>query len=96
MFGILGEDKQQRLRSLLDRADFQAIFLELPSFIDDQIFKTLNEKSSKKYSLKFSPDTDYIKLFEGKPVVEIERYIHEHNNIIVEVGIKLVVLKEND
>jgi AAA15 family ATPase/GTPase len=63
IFTGLGGDKQQRLRSLFDRADFQAIFLEHPSFMDDQIFKALNEKSSKKYSLKFSPETDYIKVF---------------------------------
>jgi SAM-dependent methyltransferase len=42
------------------------------------------------------PDTAYIKLFEGKTVVEVEQYMHEHNNIIMEVGIKLVVIKEND
>lgn len=45
IFIMLGSDHQQRLISLFDRADFQAIFLELPSFIDSEIFKALNENS---------------------------------------------------
>jgi SAM-dependent methyltransferase len=40
------------------------------------------------------PDDRYIKLFEGKTVDEVERYMHEHNNIIMEVRIKLTVIKE--
>jgi len=45
IFTSLGGDQQQRLKSLFENADFQATFLELPSFIDTEIFKTLNEKS---------------------------------------------------
>ena len=42
------------------------------------------------------PDPRYIEVFTGKTVVEVEQYMHEHNNIIMEVNIKLVVIKEND
>jgi hypothetical protein len=45
IFTLLGRDQQQRLRGLFENADFQATFLEHPSFIDTEIFKTLNEKS---------------------------------------------------
>lgn len=40
------------------------------------------------------PDPRYIKEFEGKPRVDVEKYMHEHNNIIMEVAIKLVAIKE--
>lgn len=40
------------------------------------------------------PSKDYIKVFEGKPVEQVEVYMREHNNIIEEVFIKLVVIKE--
>lgn len=40
------------------------------------------------------PDSKYISVFEGKPVVEVEQYMKEHNNIIVDTNIKLVVIKE--
>jgi predicted SAM-dependent methyltransferase len=39
------------------------------------------------------PDPSYIPVFEGKPKTEVEQYMHEHNNIIMEVEIKLVVIK---
>jgi hypothetical protein len=39
------------------------------------------------------PDPQYIPLFEGKPKAEVEMYMHERNNIIMEVEIKLVVIK---
>lgn len=40
------------------------------------------------------PDPIYIPILTGKTVEEVERYMHEHNNIISEVNIKLVVIKE--
>jgi hypothetical protein len=40
------------------------------------------------------PDPIYIPIFTGKTVEEVERYMHEHNNIIMEVNIKLVVIKD--
>lgn len=39
------------------------------------------------------PDPKYIKEFEGKPRNEVERYMHEHNNIIMEVAIKIIAIK---
>jgi hypothetical protein len=39
------------------------------------------------------PDPRYIEIFTGKPVADVENYMHEHNNIIMEVHIKLVVIK---
>lgn len=41
------------------------------------------------------PSKEYIKVFEGKTVQEVERYMHEHNNIIEEVNIKLIVIKDD-
>lgn len=40
------------------------------------------------------PDPDYIKIFEGKLKTEVERYMHEHCNTIMEVHIKLAVIKD--
>lgn len=40
------------------------------------------------------PDAMYRESFEGKPVDTVQRYIHEHNNIISEYHIRLVVVKE--
>lgn len=40
------------------------------------------------------PDPNYIKIFEGRPVEEVTRYMHEHNNTIIEVEMQLVVVKE--
>jgi SAM-dependent methyltransferase len=40
------------------------------------------------------PESKYITVFEGKPVIEVEQYMNEHNNIIAETNIKLVVIKE--
>lgn len=40
------------------------------------------------------PDPIYIKRFEGKLKTEVEAYMHEHNNIIMEVHIKLAVIKD--
>ena len=40
------------------------------------------------------PEHKYIEMFTGKPKEEVERYMHEHSNIIVEVKIKVVVIKE--
>lgn len=40
------------------------------------------------------PDKSYIDLFEGKPTDKVEKYIYEHNNIILETQIKLVVIKD--
>lgn len=42
------------------------------------------------------PDPRYIEIFEGKERNHVLRYIHEHNNIIMEVHIKWVVIKEYD
>lgn len=39
------------------------------------------------------PDENYIKHFEGKLNAEVEQYMHEHNNIIQEIVIKLLVIK---
>lgn len=43
---------------------------------------------------QYVPMKKYIELFEGKPREEVERYIFEHSNIIEEVYIKLIVVKE--
>lgn len=40
------------------------------------------------------PDDRYRAAFEGKPKEEVEQYISERNNIIQEVQIQLVVVKE--
>ena len=40
------------------------------------------------------PDQRYYKIFNGRPEEEVERYVQEHNNIIMEVIIKLKVVKE--
>ena len=39
------------------------------------------------------PDPKYIKTFEGKLKTEVEQYMYEHNNIIMELHIKLVAIK---
>lgn len=41
------------------------------------------------------PDPKYAKEFEGKPANFVQQYIHEHNNIIMEVKIKLVAIKND-
>lgn len=41
------------------------------------------------------PDPRYIPILTGKTNVEVEQYMHEHNNIIMEVNIKLVVIKNH-
>lgn len=40
------------------------------------------------------PDVLYRDTFEGKPADTVQRYIHEHNNIVAEYHIRLVVVKE--
>ena len=42
------------------------------------------------------PDPAYVTAFEGMKKEEAMRYIHEHNNIIMEVHIKLVAIKQYD
>lgn len=42
----------------------------------------------------YKPMNEYREAFEGQPKNEVERYINEHWNILVEVIIKLVVIKE--
>ena len=45
-------------------------------------------------SIENIPDQRYYKIFNGRPKEEVERYVQEHNNIIMEVIIKLKVVKE--
>ena len=45
-------------------------------------------------SIENIPDQRYYKIFNGRPEEEVERYVQEHNNIIMEVIIKLKVVKE--
>ena len=40
------------------------------------------------------PDPRYKNAFDGKIKEEVEQYIYEHNNIVMEVHIKLVVVKD--
>jgi SAM-dependent methyltransferase len=42
------------------------------------------------------PDPAYRDAFEGKQADMVQRYIHEHNNIVAEYYIKLVVIKHYD
>jgi hypothetical protein len=42
------------------------------------------------------PEEYYRKTFEGKPIDQVVPYIREHNNIVMEVHIKLVAVKEHD
>jgi hypothetical protein len=42
------------------------------------------------------PEEHYIKIFDGKTNDQVLPYIREHNNIIVEVKIKLVAVKNYD
>jgi hypothetical protein len=42
------------------------------------------------------PEEFYRKSFEGKPIDQVVPYIREHNNIVMEVHIKLVAIKEYD
>jgi len=42
----------------------------------------------------FIPFKQYREEFEGKPVEEVEKYISEHNNIIEQLWVKLVIVKE--
>lgn len=42
------------------------------------------------------PDPRYIKAFDGMTVDYVKNYIFEHNNIIMEVRIQLVAIKEYD
>lgn len=41
------------------------------------------------------PSKKYIELFEGKPIEDVEQYMREHNNIIEEVNIKLIAIKDD-
>lgn len=43
----------------------------------------------------YIPTKEYVQLFNGKPKEEVERYIYEHNNIVREIWMKLIVIKEN-
>lgn len=43
----------------------------------------------------YTPDPAYVEKFDGKPSSFVETYIYEHNNIIMEVGIKLIVVKND-
>lgn len=40
-----------------------------------------------------TPEKRYIEEFNGRPPEEVIRYISEHNNIIINVNIKLIVVK---
>jgi SAM-dependent methyltransferase len=40
------------------------------------------------------PDEPYIKLFQGKPVAEVERYMYENNNIIIETQVRIIAIKD--
>jgi len=40
------------------------------------------------------PEDFYIKQFNGQPVEKVTQYMYEHNNIIKEFRLKLVVIKE--
>ena len=42
----------------------------------------------------YTPGRDYINEFEGQPKHVVEKYINEHNNIVNEIWIKLVVVKD--
>lgn len=42
----------------------------------------------------YVPDKRYREEFNGKPREEVEKYLREHNNIIEELWIKLVVVKD--
>ena len=42
------------------------------------------------------PDPSYIPIFTNRPTQEVERYMHEHNNCIMEIVMKLIVNKEYD
>ena len=42
----------------------------------------------------YQPMQQYRDFFEGKPKEEVERYIFEHSNIIEELYVKLVVIKD--
>lgn len=42
------------------------------------------------------PDPSYIPVFTNKPIQEVERYMHEHNNCVMEIAMKLIVVKEYD
>lgn len=41
------------------------------------------------------PDKRYIPLFQGKPVEEVETYMREHNNVIQEIHMRLIVIKDD-
>jgi SAM-dependent methyltransferase len=45
---------------------------------------------------QYTPSDNYREVFEGKPKDEVERYISEHNNVVQEVYIKLVVVKDDN
>lgn len=40
------------------------------------------------------PDPNYIPVFEGQTVDTVKTYMHEHNNINIEILIKLVAIKQ--
>jgi len=42
----------------------------------------------------YIPSKSYIKEFEGQPRDAVEKYLREHNNIIEDLWIKLVVIKD--
>jgi hypothetical protein len=46
------------------------------------------------FAVENVPDNKYYKIFNGRPEEEVERYVQEHNNIIMEVKIKLKAVKE--
>jgi len=65
--------------------------------------KTAWSKLGEYYNVDFElvdveniPDPSYIPVFTNKPVQEVERYMHEHNNCVMEIAMKLIVVKEND
>jgi hypothetical protein len=41
------------------------------------------------------PDPMYLKAFEGMQADQARRYIHEHNNIVMEYHIRMVVIKND-
>jgi predicted SAM-dependent methyltransferase len=45
-------------------------------------------------NFEYIPSQEYAAEFEGRPKEEVEKYLSQHNNIILEVWIQLVVVKD--
>lgn len=52
--------------------------------VDFEIYKSLEV-----------PEDEYIEMFNGKPVLEVERYMRERNNVIIETHVTLIVVKND-